>query len=109
MNEPPGDPNPPPGGRPLGSTFWILFFAPVAIFLVGILILANYRHTSDGPGIAFIFMGIAGCVAVLSSVACATMVGTRSGGLAGFLSLCGFVMFYLTVVFVGCSPFFGSK
>lgn len=92
MKAPPSDPGSTPDPRPLGSTFWILFFAPIAIFLVALVILD--------------LMLIAGVFAVASSIACATMVVDRSGGLAGFLTFCGLVFIYAAIAVVGCRSVF---
>lgn len=108
MNQPPSDPSSPPEGRPFGKTFWIWFFAPIAIFLVGTLLVAISGNTDDRLGTAIVLTLIAGGVAILSSMVCAIMVGTRSGGLAGFLAFCGFVMIYWATAFVGCSLLLGG-
>lgn len=85
--------------RPLGGAFWIFLFGPIVSFLPALMIV-------DGGGdhrLPVVLVWIAGCFAVVSSIACAIIVGIRSGGVAGFLTCCALVLVYGAISLAGAS------
>ena len=97
--------SPPPsqGSKPLGRTFYVVLFSPIAVMALAVGIgAAGGRNGGGGDlGIPLSFLPL--LAMLVCSIICAVMVGKRKGGGIGFLAFLGIQVLYVGVAFAGCA------
>ena len=95
---------PPPlqGPKPLGRTFYIILFAPIAAMAlaVGIAVAGGRKGGGGDFGVSLSFLAL--FAMLVCSIICAVMVGKRKGGGIGFLAFLGIQILYIGIAFAGC-------
>ncbi len=88
--------------KPLGRTFYIILFSPIAAMALAVGIgVAGGRNGAGGDlGVPLSFLAL--FAMLVCSIICAVMVGKRKGGGIGFLAFLGIQILYIGVAFAGC-------
>ena len=95
------DPALPPSLPPLGRTFYITIFAPLAPLALCLLTSAAAGNSKDAAA-PFVFLFCALPAMLGCSIAGAIMVGKRKGVPLGILTFFGLQVLYIGVAFAGC-------
>src|SRR4051794_37438155 len=103
--------NPPPlpdSKPPLGRTFYILLFAPVASMGCAAACPALGGRNSGLEGFGMVLSMATLLAMLVCSILCGVMVGKRSGGGIGVLTFLGIQALYVAVACAGCAAVVGK-
>jgi hypothetical membrane protein len=95
-------PPPLPEKRPLGRTFFILFFAPIIVMAISAGVGLTAERNSNLQGLGVALWAFDHHALLVCSIICAMMVGQRRNPGLGVLTFFGIQVIYIAVAFGGC-------